>query len=74
MYDDAIMDRLRGVPGVTFAPIETALREAERHIAAAPHAEAQRIYAVLERYYFRGAGPAKRSLAEALLRQVEARR
>jgi hypothetical protein len=74
IYDDAIMDRLRAVPGVTFAPIETALREAERHIAAAPHAEAQRIYAVLERYYFRGSGPAKRPLAEALLRQVEARR
>jgi len=74
LYDDAIMDRLRNTPGVTFAPIETTLREAERHIAAAPYEEARRIYAVLERYYFRGAGPAKRPLAEALLRQVEARR
>jgi hypothetical protein len=74
IYEDAIMDRLRGKPGVTFTPIEAALREAQRRIAAAPRAEAERIYAVMERYYFRGAGAAKRPQAEALRRQVEARR
>ena len=74
IYDEALMAALRTNPRVAFTPIETTLREAQRHIAAAPYEEARRVYAVLERYYFRGAGPAKRPLAEALRRQVEARR
>jgi arabinofuranosyltransferase len=73
-YDEALMSRLRRDPRVAFTPIEVTLREAERHIAAAPYDEARRIYAVLERYYFRGAGPAKQAQADALRRQVEARR
>ena len=74
IYDEALMAALRTNPRVAFTPIEATLREAQRHIAAAPYEEARRVYAVLERYYFRGAGPAKRPLAEALRRQVEARR
>lgn len=74
IYDEALMGRLAADPRITFTPIESTLREAERHIAAAPYDEARRIYAVLERYYFRGAGPAKQARGEALRRQVEARR
>ena len=74
IYDEALMAALRTNPRVAFTPIETTLREAQRHIAAASYEEGRRVYAVLERYYFRGAGPAKRPLAEALRRQVEARR
>jgi hypothetical protein len=74
IYEDAIMDRLRSDPRVKFTPIEDTLREAQRHIARAPYEEAQRIHAVLQRYYFRSAGPARQALADELARQVEARR
>lgn len=74
IYEDAIMDRLRGDPRVRFTPIEDALREAQRQIAQAPYAEARRIQDVLQRYYFRSAGPSKQAAAEELARQVEARR
>jgi hypothetical protein len=74
IYEDAIMDRLRSDPRVKFTPIEETLREAQRHIAQAPYEEAQRIHAVLQRYYFRAAGPARQALADELARQVEARR
>jgi len=73
-YVDAIMDPLRGRADVRFVPIEGTLREAQRHIATASAEEARRIYDVLQRYYFRTAGPAKKPLADALLKQVEARR
>jgi hypothetical protein len=59
---------------VRFLPIEDTLREARRHIEAASYAEARRIYDVLQRYYFQTAGPEKEALADALWRQVEARR
>lgn len=74
IYDDAIMDRLRSDTRVRFTPIEETLREAQRHIAQAPYEEAKRIREVLQRYYFRSAGPAKQAQAEELARQVEARR
>jgi membrane-bound metal-dependent hydrolase YbcI (DUF457 family) len=74
IYDDAIMDRLRSDSRVRFTPIEETLREAQRHIARAPHEEAKRIQEVLQRYYFRSAGSAKQAQAEELARQVEARR
>lgn len=74
IYEDAIMDRLRGDPRVRFTPIEDTLREAQRQIAQAPYEEARRIHDVLERYYFRSAGPAKQAAADELARQVEARR
>jgi len=74
IYEDAIMDRLRGDPRVRFTPIEDTLREAQRQIAQAPYAEARRIQAVLQRYYFNAAGPSKQTAAEELARQVEARR
>ena len=73
-YVDAIMDPLRGHPDVRFVPIEGTLREARRHIETASPDEARRIYDVLHRYYFRSAGPEKKPLADALQRQVEARR
>lgn len=73
-YVDAIMDPLRSNPDVIFVPIEGTLREAQRHIDGASHAEARRIYDVLQRYYFQTAGPGKTPLADALWRQVEARR
>jgi len=73
IYVDAIMDPLRSNPDVRFLPIEGTLREARRHIEGASHAEARRIYAVLQRYYFQTAGPEKKPLADALWRQVEAR-
>jgi arabinofuranosyltransferase len=74
IYDDAIMDRLRGDPLVRFTPIEDTLREAQRQIAQAPYEEARRIHDVLQRYYFRSAGPSKQAVADELARQVEARR
>jgi hypothetical protein len=74
IYADAIMDPLRSNPDVRFLPIEGTLREAQRHIEGASHAEARRIYDVLQRYYFQTAGPEKKPLADALWRQVEARR
>ena len=74
VYVDAIMDPLRSNPDVRFLPIEGTLREAQRHIEGASHAEARRIYDVLQRYYFQTAGPEKKQLADALWRQVEARR
>ena len=73
-YVDAIMDPLRGHPDVRFVPIEGTLREAQRHIETASAEEARRIYDVLQRYYFRTAGPEKKPLADALLKRVEARR
>ena len=73
-YVDAIMDPLRGRPDVRFVPIEGTLREAQRHIETASAEEARRIYDVLQRYYFRTAGPEKKPLADALLKRVEARR
>jgi hypothetical protein len=74
IYEDAIMDRLRNDPRVRFTPIEDMLREARRQIAQAPYEEARRIHEVLQRYYFRSAGPSKQGAAEELARQVEARR
>jgi hypothetical protein len=74
IYEDAIMDRLRGDPRVRFTPIEDTLREAQRQIAQAPYEEARRIHDVLQRYYFRSAGPSKQAVADELARQVEARR
>ena len=73
-YVDAIMDPLRGRPDVRFVPIEGTLREAQRHIETASPEEARRIYEVLQRYYFRTAGPEKKPLADAILKRVEARR
>ena len=73
-YVDAIMDPLRDHPDVRFVPIEGTLREAQRHIETASAEEARRIYDVLQRYYFRTAGPEKNPLADALLKRVEARR
>ena len=57
-----------------FVPIEGTLREAQRHIETASPEEARRIYDVLQRYYFRTAGPDKKPLADAILKRVEARR
>ena len=71
-YVDDIMDPLRNRPDVRFTPIEGTLREARRQIEGASPQEARRIYEVLRRYYFDTAGPEKKSLADALWRQVQA--
>jgi len=73
IYSDAVMDRLRGVPGVSFVPIETALASALEQIEHASAPEAERIYALLDRYYFRGAGERGRLAALRLRAAVEAR-
>jgi len=73
-YDDAIMDRLRANPAVSFVPIEVTLAAAREQIDQRSHEHAEGVLAFLERYYFRTAGPEKRPLAEALKARVEAKK
>lgn len=51
IYEDAVMDRLRGNPDVRFTPIEHTLRAAERKIERLPEPEAARMRAFLARFY-----------------------
>ena len=74
IYSDAIMDRLRDNPAVSFVPIEHTLSSAHREIEQASYADAQRVYAFLDRFYFRTAPPERQRLAEELKRQVEAKK
>lgn len=54
-YDEQLMDRLRGRPGVAFMPIEDVLAAARRVIADSPQ-QRHGIYTFLRRFYFSGAG------------------
>jgi hypothetical protein len=73
IYSDAIMDRLRDNPGVSFVPIEQTLSSAHQEIEQTSSAEAQRVYEFLERFYFHTAAPEKQRQAEEFKRQVEAK-
>jgi hypothetical protein len=55
-YDDAVMDRLRAERGVRFAPIERVVEQRQREIERADRAEAERLYAWLDAFYFSGNG------------------
>ena len=72
-YDEAIMQHLRGVPGVRFTPIERVLEVRRREIARADRAEAERLYAWLERFYLAGAGERGRAEAASLRSLIEAK-
>ena len=74
IYSDAVMDRLRDNPAVSFVPIEHTLSSAGREIEQASYAEAHRVYEFLDRFYFRTAAPEKQRLAEEFKGQVEAKK
>jgi hypothetical protein len=56
VYDDAVMDPLRGRPGIEFVPIERVFAETRREMRAAPFERAQELYAGLHAFYLRHAG------------------
>jgi hypothetical protein len=70
IYDDEVMDRLRGRPGVWFVPIEELVGLAERVIERSTPAEGGRLRRELDRYYFRHAGERARGMAQRLDRAV----
>jgi len=72
-YDESIMARLRELPDVHFTPIERVLTQRRREIERADRAEALRLYAWLERFYFSGAGPRGADEARALRSLIEAK-
>jgi hypothetical protein len=72
-YDDAVMERLRGVPGVRFTPIERVLLRRRREIERADRARAEELYAWLERFYLAGAGERGAAEAVALRQLIEAK-
>jgi hypothetical protein len=72
-YDAAIMDRLRERPEVRFTPIERVLERRRREILRTDRAEAERLYAWLERFYLAGAGERGRAEARALREIIEAK-
>jgi hypothetical protein len=75
LYDDVVMDGLRGRPGVDFVPIERVLETAEREMEAASPARAREILDALEPWYFDHAGPRgeerARPLRELLARKLK---
>jgi len=75
LYDDEVMDALRGRPDVDFVPIERVLEAAAREMQAADEARAREILAGLEAWYFDHAGPRgearARPLREILARKVQ---
>jgi hypothetical protein len=72
-YDDAIMDSLRDVSGVSFVPIERVIERRRREISHAAPERAREILAELDRYYFDSAGDRGRTQAEELRNLVEER-
>lgn len=74
LYSAEVMDRLRGVPGVRFMPIEVAVDAARRKIPLVSIEEAERIYRRLDRYYFQSAGESGRELERVLRAAVDVRR
>jgi hypothetical protein len=72
-YSDAVMDRLRGRPGVDFVPIERVLAAAEREMEAASPARAREILEGLDLWYFDHAGPRGEERARPL-RELLARK
>jgi hypothetical protein len=74
LYDDAIMDRLRGQPDVSMVPIERILARSRREIERGSLEEAERVLAELERFYFRRAGESAAREARSLREIVERKR
>jgi hypothetical protein len=73
-YSDAVMDPLRGRPGITFVPIEAAIERAAVRMQAASLPAAQAMYDQLSRYYFDAAGERGRAAASRLSSIIEAKR
>jgi len=71
LYSDAVMDPLRGRPGVDFAPIERVLEAAAREMEAADSERAAEILAGLEVWYFDHAGPRGEARARPLREILE---
>jgi hypothetical protein len=74
LYSDEVMDRLRGVPDVSFVPIESVIERRREQIERAPLDRAERIFERLHRYYFRAAGPRGEPAARELRALIEAKR
>jgi hypothetical protein len=74
VYSDELMDRLRGVPGIDFVPIERTIELSARRMARVAPEPAREIEAGLDVYYFDHAGARGRELREALHQRVEALR
>jgi hypothetical protein len=74
LYDDAVMDPLRGREGVDFVPIERTLEWSRQRMERAPLAEAEALYAELRRYYLERAGPRGAPFDRALRALLEAKR
>ncbi len=73
-YDDALMDRLSRVSGVSFVPIGRVLERRRRELERASPERAEEILAWLARYYLDDAGERGRLEAERLRAIVDARR
>jgi hypothetical protein len=67
-YNDAVMDRLRGRPEISFTPIEDFIADSRRKMEASGYEGARQIYNYLGHYYFDDAGARGRELAAPLLR------
>ncbi len=72
-YSDAVMDPLRGRPGVDFVPIERVLEGAAREMERASPERAREILEGLEPWYFDRAGPRGEERARPL-REILARK
>jgi hypothetical protein len=72
-WDDALMDALRGRPGVEFVPIERTLAAAAREMEAATPERAREIYAGLDAWYFSAAGARGEERARPLRAILERR-
>ena len=68
VYSDDVMDALRGLPDVDFVPIERVVGLSKKRLERVSLAEAEHIYADLQRFYFRSAG----ARGEALDRELQA--
>jgi len=73
-YEDAVMDPLRGRPGVSFVPIEAVIARAARKMRAGSPAAAEQVLSQLERYYFDAAGEGGQPEADRLRGILEAKR
>jgi hypothetical protein len=73
LYSDAVMDPLRGQPGVDFVPIERVLEAAGREMQVASPERAREILDGLDLWYFDHAGPSGEQRALPL-REILARK
>ena len=74
LYDDAVMDRLRGRTDVDFVPIERVFAQTLRELREAPLARAEELYALLRDFYLRGAGQRGAAWDRELTRLLEEKR